>query len=46
MDVGHEQQLREAIVAFFGAPITVQIEFSERVNPLPGGKIQNMVCEA
>jgi hypothetical protein len=42
----HHQQLIEAVRAFFESPIAVQLEIKERLEPLPGGKLQSMVCEA
>ena len=31
---------------FFESPVRVQLEFNERLEPLPSGKLQSMVCEA
>jgi len=42
----HNQRLIQAVRLFFEAPLSVQLEFKQRLEPLPGGKLQSMVCEA
>ena len=42
----HNQRLIQAVRVFFESPVNVQLELKERLEPLPGGKLQSMVCEA
>ncbi len=42
----HKQRLIQAVRLFFEAPVSVQLEVKERLELLPSGKLQNMVCEA
>ncbi len=42
----HNQRLIQAVRGFFEAPVKVQLELKDRLEPLPGGKMQSMICEA
>jgi phenylacetate-CoA ligase len=42
----HDQRLIQAVRVFFEAPVGVQLELKERLEPLPGGKLRSMICEA
>ena len=42
----HNEQLIQTVRAFFESPVRVQLEVKDRLELLPGGKLQSMVCEA
>ena len=42
----HSQRLIQAVQVFFEAPVEVQLEIKERLEPAAGGKLQSMICEA
>jgi phenylacetate-CoA ligase len=43
--LAHAERLVEAVRAFFEAPIEVQLELKERLEPSTAGKLRSMVCE-
>ena len=42
----HHQHLVQAVRVFFETPITVELELRERLELLPGGKLQSIICDA
>ncbi len=42
----HSQQLHRAVQEFFEAPIQIDLEIKERLEPPSRGKLQSMICEA
>ncbi len=42
----HRERLVQAVREFFESPVGVQLEIHERLELLPGGKLQSMVCDA